>query len=46
VAAGTPAANLDQLLGERYAGEWPADDFRQLCRCARTVLRQMTHIGN
>lgn len=45
VAAETLAADLDQLLGERYPGEWLADDFHLRCRDARTVLCQMTQMG-
>jgi hypothetical protein len=46
VAAETPAADLDQLFSECYPGEPLADDFQQGCCDARTVLRQMTHMGN
>lgn len=45
-ASETPAADLNQLFSESYPGERLADEFHQRCRDARTVLRQMTHMGN
>ena len=37
------AADLDQLLGERYPDERLADDFHQRYRDARTALRRKAH---
>ena len=37
------AADLDQLLSDRYADERLADEFRQRYRDARTALRRKAH---
>jgi hypothetical protein len=37
------AADLDQLLSDRYADERLADEFHQRYRDARTALRRKAH---
>jgi len=40
------AADLDQLLSDRYPDERVADDFHQRYVDARAALRQKAHSGN
>ena len=40
------AADLDQLLSDRYPDEHHADDFHQRYQEARTALRRKVHTGS
>ena len=40
------AADLEQLLGDRYPNERLADDFHQRYRDARATLRRKAHLDS